>query len=246
MKWIKNSITNHSLHILIMLVLALTVGSIGVGFLVQRNVFVQAFDGFFYNMIANTPRIYLLDLAIVPFNYNFLPTNLSPGRMPSYYYLMFLMTVAYLFVKDRSLIVWVVFCFIGGTFLAYWITFLDWHFVFRTRPFLTLPNPVDDVGRAAWSQLSSFPSGHARETTLYATLIAKFIPSLKWVMLGFVVFIAYSRIYIGAHYPSDVIAGVLIGFLTAKTILLISNELRLIFQKREGVSRETKPRVQSS
>lgn len=242
MSKITDKITAHSIHIVILLILALTVGSIGIGILVQRNILIQGLDNYFYTLIADGPHYDWLDFLIKPFNYNFLPVELSPGRMPSYYYIMFLATAFYLAIMKRSLFLWAVFCFVGGTILAYWITFLDWHFVFRSRPFLTLPNPVDDIGRAAWSQLSSFPSGHSRETALYATLISNFIPRLKWIMVVFVIFIAYSRVYLGAHYPTDVIAGVLIGYLTAKTILIVSRELQILIQKRTGGKHEVKPK----
>lgn len=232
----------HSLHIVVALVIGTILGSIGVGLLVQSNPLLLGMDAYFYELIHYGNKHQILDWLIRPFNYNFLPAEFSPGRMPSYYYFMIGFTLIYLGIFKRSLFGYALFCFFAGTLLAYYITDLDWKFVFRQRPFLTLPSNVDEIGRSAWSQLSSYPSGHARETTLYATIISAFIPRMKILLILFVVFILYSRVYVGAHFPTDVLAGSLIGFLTAKTVLIISREIQLILANRKEDKHGRKPK----
>lgn len=77
----------------------------------------------------------------------------------------------------------------------------------------TLIHPVLDCGG-----LYGFASSHAANTFALATglwlLIGKQHPQAKWLFLwAFVV--SYSRIYVGAHYPLDVLAGAGVGVLAA-------------------------------
>jgi len=78
----------------------------------------------------------------------------------------------------------------------------------RIRPYLALPdtntfrNPLSD---------HSFPSGHT--TAAFATSIPFIaaIPELLPLFLSLSIIVGFSRIYLGLHYPSDVLAGVVIG-----------------------------------
>lgn len=219
------SVKWHSLHIIALLLATLFGGSIAIGLLVQRNPFIKGLDSFFYHLInVQMPHPAWFDVIMKPFNYNFLP-----GLVPSYFYFMFAGFLLYMFIYKRSLFLWSIFCLVAGTFLAAAVTAFDWHFVFRERPFTQLPSTVDDIGRQAWTSWSSFPSGHTRETALYVTIMASFEKKLIIPAILFVIFIAFTRVYVGAHYPTDVIAGGLIGYLTAKVILIVARELQIIF-----------------
>ena len=66
---------------------------------------------------------------------------------------------------------------------------------------------------------SSFPSGHATGAFALATVFSNQYPKLAIPCYTFATGIALSRVYLGRHYPSDVLAAAAIGFATAKLVL---------------------------
>jgi len=82
----------------------------------------------------------------------------------------------------------------------------------RKRPFLTIPN-IKSIVKAP--DMFSFPSGHAAGAFVMATLFNHFYPSMSIPLYGTASVIGFSRVYNGVHYPSDVIAGSFLGFISA-------------------------------
>ncbi len=116
-------------------------------------------------------------------------------------------------------------------------TFVIKHLVGRARPEQTLSLIREDT--------LSFPSGHVLRATVLFGLLAYFlIRAYKShlakiaVVLGYVVaisLVALSRIYLGVHYPSDVLASILFGgFLL--TVLITGYEIWRRFYSREKQS----------
>lgn len=66
----------------------------------------------------------------------------------------------------------------------------------------------------------SFPSGHTAASFSIATTIALNIPKVSIVVFLLAIIVAISRIYLGVHYPTDVAAGIIIGFLTSYIVHL--------------------------
>lgn len=81
----------------------------------------------------------------------------------------------------------------------------------RARPF----NLLREARVIGWREPGlSFPSGHTAQTFFVVTLSISHIP-LPWMMgvalYGSAVLVGFTRIYVGAHYPRDVIAGAILG-----------------------------------
>jgi len=74
---------------------------------------------------------------------------------------------------------------------------------------------VEDVRLLASLKSSfSFPSAHAANTAALATVLALFHPGSALVLVPLSVAVGLSRIYIGVHWPLDVLAGWLVGLAT--------------------------------
>lgn len=57
----------------------------------------------------------------------------------------------------------------------------------------------------------SFPSGHTSASFSIATIIAFNMPQLSWFAIICALLVGISRIYLAVHYPTDVLAGIIIG-----------------------------------
>lgn len=76
----------------------------------------------------------------------------------------------------------------------------------------------------------SFPSGHATTAFAFCFVISFLAPrSLPW-MLALALLIALSRVVIGAHYPTDVLGGVVLGTLGAYAVRNFFAERRWVFR----------------
>jgi membrane-associated phospholipid phosphatase len=101
----------------------------------------------------------------------------------------------------------------AGTAVAYGVTLGLKHTVKRERPFLTYPDDIVNKSGIDWSDSYSFPSGHS--TMAFATATALSLEYPKWYVIvpsyAYAGTVAYSRMHLGVHYPSDVLTGAIIG-----------------------------------
>jgi len=92
----------------------------------------------------------------------------------------------------------------------------------RLRPQQTLSEMDMLIARPA---SSSFPSNHAANSFALATLLTFYYPKMAGVFFAAAAVVGFSRIYIGDHYPLDVLAGALLGAAFAVAFAVIIQAL---------------------
>ena len=88
----------------------------------------------------------------------------------------------------------------------------------RERPYISLAGVVP--GTRALDRYS-FPSGHTLHAVSFSTVAIASFPELSLLLVPFTGMIALSRVVLGLHYPTDVVAGAAIGATLAATVLAL-------------------------
>jgi undecaprenyl-diphosphatase len=91
------------------------------------------------------------------------------------------------------------------------------------------PAPLLPVAHTA-----SFPSGHAATSFACAATLAIYVaPRVAAGLYVLAALIAWSRVYVGAHYPFDVLVGALVGLAIATALRLLPGALRRLLPPQQ-------------
>jgi membrane-associated phospholipid phosphatase len=116
----------------------------------------------------------------------------------------------------------------AGTAITYGIALGLKYTVKRDRPFITYPEDISNKSGHDYTESYSFPSGHT--STAFATATGLSLQYPKWYVIApsyaYAGTVAYSRMHLGVHYPSDVLVGALIGSGCAYLTHVVNKKLK--------------------
>ena len=126
----------------------------------------------------------------------------------------------YAFVKIKNSYVFYVFC---SVLLAFLTTGLLKVLIGRSRPFVLGGSYFEPWNFEKVAH--SMPSGHTAVSFAALVMIGMLFPRIKWATWTLAVVIGVSRIYVGAHWPSDVIFGAFVGMICADVIKFVLKKI---------------------
>ena len=98
------------------------------------------------------------------------------------------------------------------------------------RPFtaLSVEFPIHIIDGVTMRRVNSFPSGHTGTAFAIALILSLAVNKKSWsvILPVLALLVAYSRVYLGQHYVTDTLAGMVVGIVTAVLSFLIYQKLR--------------------
>ncbi|XRP96646.1 phosphatase PAP2 family protein [Methanocaldococcus sp. 16A] len=139
-------------------------------------------------------------------------------------YPLIAITILIILIKNRKFGIKLIFVL----FLAAVIAFSLKYLINEPRPYLVLEN-VHLLCYEGYEP--SFPSGHTTLAFTLATTLLHLSRKIGLLFLIWAILVAYSRVYVGVHYPFDIFAGIIIGILCGYIIKIDNSKLKKFMAK---------------
>ena len=99
----------------------------------------------------------------------------------------------------------------------------------RPRPFqlglVSILPVLEEASQSVWN--FAFPSFHAMLVFCSIPILSKQFPKFKYVWITFASLVAFSRVYFGLHFVSDIICGGIIGYLLGVIVIKLEKEHKI-------------------
>jgi undecaprenyl-diphosphatase len=141
----------------------------------------------------------------------------------SHFAFIFFIILSWIITKQRKILRNLVLLYAIQLSFIYGLKFL----IKRERPlfFLEMPSKLSQGPGEILDP--SFPSAHTAFALMMAILLSHWFPKYRVIFLIVAGFIGWTRIYLGLHYPTDVIAGGILGYGITKLFLRWINGLEV-------------------
>jgi membrane-associated phospholipid phosphatase len=83
-----------------------------------------------------------------------------------------------------------------------------------------------------WARIEAFPSGHMAVITALAAVAWFAFPRLRYPLVAYVALNAVTRVLFGAHFPFDVLAGIVLGYGSARAAQALFNQAGVLSIQR--------------
>lgn len=135
-----------------------------------------------------------------------------------------------------------VFAFVVSSALASWALLEGIYSVYdRSRPSeVWEPSMIVLAYDRNWARIESFPSGHMVVLTALAVAAWLVFPRLRLPLAAFLGLHAFTRVLFGAHFPLDVVAGMALGYGTARAMFALVVQTHVL-ERPAGRQRCTEP-----